>query len=158
MYRYLYWFKIINPDQAYMPVILVTGCATGIGLSLAKLLYLQKSYRVCITARSENFKFQKGNFYSVTLYTKLNSSANTTDGEAWVYVNGERIVGQSNVQFWKSDPELSKISKFMFSTFFGGHEPEWAPKDSHGKYQNVHAVFDNFVVEKGLKVRGTPGQ
>lgn len=45
-----------------MPVIFVTGCSTGIGLSLAKLLYLQKRYRVCITARSESLNILKESF------------------------------------------------------------------------------------------------
>lgn len=31
----------------------------------------------------ENFKFQTGKFYAVTLYTKINSSAEVIDGEAW---------------------------------------------------------------------------
>jgi hypothetical protein len=126
---------------------------------VASYLYHQrKSGKYGDTRIDENFKFQTGKFYAVTLYTKINSSAETADGEAWVYIDGKRIVGQSNVQFWKSDQELSKISKFMFSTFFGGHEPSWAPKDVSGKFKDVHAIFDNFVVEKGHKIRTSPGQ
>lgn len=126
---------------------------------IASYLYHQgKPGKYGDTHIDENFKFQNGNFYAVTLYTKINSSAEAKDGEAWVYIDGKRIVGQGNIQFWKSDQELSKISKFMFSTFFGGHDPSWAPKDVNGKYKNVHAIFDNFVVEKGLKIRTSPGQ
>ncbi len=121
---------------------------------IASYLYHQKKIiKYGDTHINEDFKFQSGKFYSITLYTKINSSAESADGEAWVYVDGKRIIGQSNVQFWKSNQELSKISKFMFSTFFGGHDTSWAPKDTSGKYKNVHAIFDNFVVEKGLKVR-----
>ena len=29
----------------------------------------------------------------------------------------------------------------MFSTFFGGHDPSWAPKGTNGQYKNVHAIF-----------------
>lgn len=122
------------------------------------LYHQRKTGQYGDTHIGENFKFQTGKFYAVTLYTKINSTAEANDGEAWVYVDGKRIAGQGNVQFWKSEPELSKISNFMFSTFFGGHEPAWAPKDVNGKYKNVHAIFDNFVVEKGLKIRASPGQ
>lgn len=126
---------------------------------IASYLYHQRKLgKYGDTRIDENFKFQTGKFYAVTLYTKINSSADAKDGEAWVYIDGKKIVGQSSVQFWKSDQELSKISKFMFSTFFGGHDPLWAPKDENGKYKNVHAIFDNFVVEKGLRIRTSPGQ
>ncbi len=49
-YKYVYWFKRIRPN-AYKPVILITGCASGIGLELAKVFTSVPNYRVVITAR-----------------------------------------------------------------------------------------------------------
>ncbi len=46
----LFWFKRRQP-QNYRPVILVTGCASGIGLAMARLLCQHKEYRVVLTAR-----------------------------------------------------------------------------------------------------------
>lgn len=40
----------------FHPVILVTGCSSGIGLALADLLYTQLQYRVIVTARSQSLK------------------------------------------------------------------------------------------------------
>lgn len=40
-----------NKPQRFKPVILVTGCASGIGLALAKVLYASEEYRVVATAR-----------------------------------------------------------------------------------------------------------
>jgi short-subunit dehydrogenase len=40
--------------QKYQPVILVTGCSSGIGLALAKLLWQQERYRVVVTARASS--------------------------------------------------------------------------------------------------------
>lgn len=40
----------------YKPIVLVTGCASGIGLAIAHLLYHQKSYRVVITAREKSLE------------------------------------------------------------------------------------------------------
>ncbi|MFS4458720.1 SDR family NAD(P)-dependent oxidoreductase [Bdellovibrio sp. HCB2-146] len=54
MYRFFYWHKFRTPEREYKPVVLITGCASGIGLSLAKLFYIDKSYRVCVTAREES--------------------------------------------------------------------------------------------------------
>lgn len=44
------------------PVVLITGCSTGIGLSLSKLLYERSDYRVVITARSNSFEQLKKKF------------------------------------------------------------------------------------------------
>ncbi len=45
-----------NKSASYQPVILVTGCASGIGLALAELLYRQPQYRVIATARASSLK------------------------------------------------------------------------------------------------------
>lgn len=41
-------------NEFYKPVILVTGCSSGIGLDLARLLYEIPRYRVVVTARKES--------------------------------------------------------------------------------------------------------
>lgn len=46
-----YWLRRRTPSS-FQPVILVTGCSTGIGLALSQMLYAQKNYRVIVTARS----------------------------------------------------------------------------------------------------------
>jgi short-subunit dehydrogenase len=50
--------------QTFKPVILITGCSTGVGLAVAELLYRQPQYRVVITAREKSLaglrqKFQE---------------------------------------------------------------------------------------------------
>ena len=40
--------------SGYRPVILITGCSTGIGLATAQFLYREDRYRVCITAREKS--------------------------------------------------------------------------------------------------------
>jgi NAD(P)-dependent dehydrogenase (short-subunit alcohol dehydrogenase family) len=44
------------------PVILVTGCASGIGLALARLLLKQPRYRVVVTARAKSVEKLKKEF------------------------------------------------------------------------------------------------
>jgi len=51
----LYLFKRKTP-QNYKPVVLVTGCSSGIGLAVAHLLYKHTEYRVVITAREKSLE------------------------------------------------------------------------------------------------------
>ncbi|PIT99484.1 MAG: oxidoreductase [Bdellovibrionales bacterium CG10_big_fil_rev_8_21_14_0_10_45_34] len=41
-------------ESLFKPVVLVTGCGSGIGLALAELLYKHAQYRVVITARAKS--------------------------------------------------------------------------------------------------------
>lgn len=61
MYRYIYWFKRHVP-QSYKPVILITGCASGVGLAMAHLFEKQPQYRVIITARAKSLSKLKNLF------------------------------------------------------------------------------------------------
>ncbi|MEK2643695.1 SDR family oxidoreductase [Bdellovibrio sp. BCCA] len=51
----LYLFKR-KKAQNFQPVVLVTGCSSGIGLALAKLLYEHTEYRVVVTAREKSLE------------------------------------------------------------------------------------------------------
>lgn len=114
-----------------MPVILVTGCATGIGLSLAKLLYLQKGYRICITARSENvqklkeafaendrFMIQNLDVTSETDRKDVIAAVTARWGRVDVLVNNAGISYRSVVEHMtKEDEELQ-----MATNYFGPME------------------------------------
>lgn len=63
MFRWLiYRFKRKNLQQQFKPVILVTGCGSGIGWALAKILYKRPQYRVVITAREKSLLKLKQEF------------------------------------------------------------------------------------------------
>ena len=53
IYKYVYWFKRIR-SNSYKPVILITGCSSGIGLELAKLFSKVPHYRTVITTRPQS--------------------------------------------------------------------------------------------------------
>ncbi len=75
-----------------------------------------------------------------------------------MYVDGELIERHEGLRFRGSGVEESLINKFMFSTFHGGHEPNWAPRNADGSYKTVYATFDNIAVYEGEHVRLAPGQ
>ncbi|MEZ0392655.1 MAG: SDR family oxidoreductase [Pseudobdellovibrionaceae bacterium] len=49
-------------QQEFKPVVLVTGCGSGIGWALAKILYRHSHYRVVITARENSLEKLKREF------------------------------------------------------------------------------------------------
>ncbi len=54
MYKYVYSFKIKDDDENYQPVVLVTGCSSGIGFALARHLISETNYRLVLTARDKS--------------------------------------------------------------------------------------------------------
>lgn len=55
MLGFWYWFKR-RANYSFKPVIVITGCASGIGRAIAELLIRQNSYRVVVTAREHSLK------------------------------------------------------------------------------------------------------
>lgn len=51
MFHLWYWLRRRTPSS-FKPVILVTGCSSGIGLALAQILHARTQYRVVVTARN----------------------------------------------------------------------------------------------------------
>lgn len=59
--RSIYYFFRRNKKNHFKPIILITGCASGVGWALAKLLQKHKEYRVVITAREKSIpKLREG--------------------------------------------------------------------------------------------------
>ena len=75
-----------------------------------------------------------------------------------VYVDGKLIQRYEDLRLRDSAGDESLINKFMFSSFHGGHMPEWAPRDEQGDYTTVYATFDNIAVYEGERIRHAPGQ
>ena len=61
MLRLWYWLNRRSPTT-FKPVILVTGCGSGIGAAIAELLYSEGNYRVVVTARKESVRVLREKF------------------------------------------------------------------------------------------------
>ncbi len=48
--------------DSYQPVVLLTGCGSGLGYALAELLTSSTEYRVVITARPRSLEFLRAKF------------------------------------------------------------------------------------------------
>jgi hypothetical protein len=79
--------------------------------------------------------------------------ADAANGFSRLYVDGDLVDSHEGLRFRGEDSEASLINKFMFSSFHGGHMPEWAPRDADGNYTTVYAYFDNISVYEGERIR-----
>ncbi len=107
-------------------------------------------------AESDRFTFDKGKYYAISLHVRLNDP-DQDNGFAHVYINGSRAITHENVQFRGVGGDPTLISQFLFSTFHGGSNEDWAPRDGDGNLTTVHAYFDNFAVYPGRSIRYQPG-
>ena len=94
----------------------------------------------------------------VLLHVKLNKQSSDSTGFAHIYVNGKEIIAHDGVCFRAEKGEETLISTFLFSTFHGGHEPQWAPKNRQGDFVDVHTYFDNISVYRRKHVRINSGE
>lgn len=93
------------------------------------------------------FVFEKGRYHSVSLQVRVNDPPEAANGFARLYIDGTLIERMEGLRLRGSPGEESLISKFLFSSFHGGHEPEWAPKKKDGSFATVYATFDNISIE-----------
>ncbi len=114
-------------------------------------LYDQKKGGGCgRTIGGSNFKMDKLKWYSISYYLKVNSTANASDGEAQIYVNGKLMTSTTNIQFRGQDGDATKIKNFFFSTFL--------IRNSTGPVVSRQYIrYDNFAVLPGKAIRQSPG-
>lgn len=108
--------------------------------------------------RAADFRFETGRYYRIRLHVKLNSSAAAKDGEIRLWVDDRLLVERTDLRYRGVDGDKALIDSFLFSTFHGGGDPTWAPKDKEGKFTSVYADFDNFRVVAGPPDAGRSDQ
>jgi short-subunit dehydrogenase len=104
------------------PVVLITGCNSGIGLSLATLLYDRPDYRVIATAREHSYEKlkwhfpEKKNFWvrklDVTNYDHIDTligEAATVWGGVDILVNNAGISYRSVIEHMDEESELHQL-------------------------------------------------
>ncbi|HVJ01560.1 MAG TPA: hypothetical protein VM662_05215, partial [Sphingomonas sp.] len=101
--------------------------------------------------------FAPGRYQAVSLHVRLNDPVERANGFARLYVDGVLVSSQEGLRLRARDRSAGLIRQFMFSTFHGGHDPSWAPRDAKGAYKDVYAWYDNFAVYRGEHIRPRPG-
>ena len=104
------------------------------------------------------FTFTRGRYYAVSLHVRVNDPPQAANGFSRLYVDGVLVERHEGLRLRGTGGDETLINKFMFSSFHGGHMPEWAPRDADGNYATVHATFDNIAVYAGERVRPAPAK
>jgi hypothetical protein len=113
-----------------------------------------------IGQKSQRQVFQAGRWYHVGLEVSLNTPGKP-DGSARMLINRKKVIDTEKVVFRQIGGRDTQIQQFLFSTFHGGNQPQWAPVDKKGKPTTVYAYFDNFMITEGIQhdkssARGKP--
>jgi len=106
----------------------------------------------CGESAYADVRFEKNKWQALSLYVKVNDASSTSNGQMQLYINGKSIASANNIKFRGENGDHTKITRFFFSTFFGGNNSTWSPS------KTVYSRFDNFAVYPGLRIRSAPGQ
>ncbi|KAI0268712.1 hypothetical protein BC834DRAFT_650188 [Gloeopeniophorella convolvens] len=88
-----------------------------------------------------SFSFASGKWNRVTLVARLNSPTNIANGQVTLYFNDVQALQQNDLDFRSSS--VITAGGLYFSTFFGGDDSSWAPKNL------THTYFRNFQLFAG---------
>ena len=103
------------------------------------------------------FTFALDHYYAVSLHVRLNDSPTKANGLVRLYIDGQLVSAEEGLRLRAVTTPDSRISNFLFSTFHGGHDPSWAPRNAAGGYADVHAYYDKIAIYRGERIRNAPG-
>ena len=95
--------------------------------------------------QAKGFRFELDRWYLLELDVQLNDPG-VANGRVVVRVDGHDVVDHKELIFRRDFRADLLISQMLFSTFFGGNDSSFAPREVDGQYKNVCAIFDDFEV------------
>lgn len=98
--------------------------------------------------------FSTDRYHTVSMYMKINQPASASNGVFELWIDGTKASFMENIQFRSDEGDGTLITSMLFSTFLGGNDPSWAPKDQNGNYVTQIAWFDDFSIYQGKKLEG----
>lgn len=114
-------------------------------------LYHQDKTRNCGHIFRSGVYFTRGQWVTVSLYTKVNSAFDKFDGKVQLYLNGALIAEALDIRFvdkpgWAVPHSEGYIANFMFSTFHGGSKPNWSPTTTQKAWIDKISVVPGHAV------------
>ena len=112
-----------------------------------------------ISTASEKGVLKVNQWLNFKIYMKLNSNANLADGVAKLYVDNKLAVERKDIQFRGIYPGAT-VDHIMFETFYGGHDPSWAPsKTTYAQFKNPKIynwdLFSSDIIKNNTQAFGS---
>lgn len=104
-----------------------------------------KTKKYGVGKNSKQPTFFANQWHHVALELKLNTPGKP-NGSARIMVDNKEVANSQGVVFREVGGPNTDIQQFLFSTFHGGHMPDWAPVDEKGNYTTEYAYFDNILI------------
>ncbi len=102
---------------------------------------------------TNNPVFTPGTWHKIAIYMKINSPANTNNGLFQLWIDNELVREMGGLKYRGNEGSGTLINYILFSTFHGGSNPDWAPKDEAGNYTIEKAWMDDFYLYEGKFIR-----
>lgn len=120
----------------------------GVGKIYAYIPQTQNFQKWGVGITDSIWSFTRGKWDTITLKVKLNS-VGLSNGEIKLWFNNKLVIDRSNIIYRKSN-ELS-LDGVMFSTFFGGNNSSFAPRNKQFiDFKNIR-VIDHFSREMSCR-------
>lgn len=85
------------------------------------------------------------------IYMKINTDAKSANGVAKLYINNKLTLEKKNIKF-RGISNGADIDHIMFSTFYGGHDPSWAPsKVTYSQFKNAKIYNKDIFALKEMR-------
>ena len=154
MYKWVYFWKISEPSGDYRPVVLVTGCSSGIGMAIAKKLYEVNRFRVVITSREKSLGVLKNHFSENENFLildldvmnegsrkKLIDAVQERWGRIDILINNAGICYRSVLEEMQDkDEEIQMATNYFGPVSLIRHVLPYMRKNGRGKIINISSV------------------
>ncbi|MEQ8553408.1 MAG: hypothetical protein RIC06_22420 [Cyclobacteriaceae bacterium] len=97
--------------------------------------------------------FTPGTWQKVAIYMKINKPADASNGVFQLWIDNELVSEMTGLKYRGNEGSGTLINYILFSTFHGGSNPDWAPKDQDGNYTIEKALFDDIYLYEGKLIR-----
>lgn len=102
------------------------------------------------TEVASGFAFQPGQYHHVLMRVALNDAAESANGSMDVWVDDQLVIEHGGLRFRDQITSDSAIQRLLFSTFHGGSNPEWAPRNDDGSYKTDCTFFDDITLSSSM--------
>lgn len=102
------------------------------------------------TKVAAGFAFKPGRYHHISMQVLLNRPATASNGLLRIWVDDALVIEHNRLRFRAHESQQSEIQRFLFNTFHGGSNADWAPRNVDGSYKTDCAYIDNITLSSNF--------